>query len=136
MMKFLSRLLVVMVICLALVGMVVPNLTYADTGSQQLSDAVDNLNNGSDETYAILKEIMSILAWVGFAVAIFKVIQIGIAFMTGISSKRSGAKESILPWFIGCLICALFGTLGPWFIDMFAAGDTGDIFSTIFMLLR
>ena len=137
MMKILSRLLVVMFISLVLVNTVVPNLTYASTaGSQQLDEAVNNLNTGSDETYAILKEIMGILAWVGFAVATFKVVQIGIMFMTGISSKRSGAKESIIPWLIGSLICAMFGILGPWFINMFAAGDTGDIFSTIFMLLR
>lgn len=137
MIKILSRLLIVMLISLVLVNAMIPSLSFAaTTGTEQLDEAVDNLNTGSDETYAILKEIMGILAWVGFAVATFKVVQIGIMFMTGISSKRSGAKESIIPWLIGSLICAMFGVLGPWFINMFAEGDTGDIFSTIFMLLR
>lgn len=112
-------------------------LVYAgQSGQAQLGEAVSNLNNPTDDAYKTLKEIMEIMAWVGFAIAIFKLIQIGITYMTGVASKRSNASASLLPWLIGCIVCALFGVLGPWFIDLFASADDGDIFNTIFTIFR
>ena len=99
--------------------------------ASQTEQAVSELNSGTG-AYATLQQIMGIMAWAGFAIAIFKMIQIGIMYMSGIASKRSSASASLLPWFIGCVVCALFGTLGPWIIKLFEGNE--DIFSNIFVL--
>lgn len=103
--------------------------TTGTTGSDQVNNAVSSLNDpNASGAYKTLQEIMNYMAWIGFAIAIFKVIQIGIMFMMGVGSRKSDAKSALLPWFIGAAICAMFGTLGPWFIGMIAQGDTGNIF--------
>ena len=94
--------------------------------TSQLEGAITNLNDGTGP-YKILKDIMNIMAWFGFMIAIFKVIQIGIMFLTGTAGKRSGAKDSIMPWLIGAIICATFGTVGPYVISLFETGN--DIFA-------
>lgn len=105
------------------------SIALADTGEDQVNQAVSNLNNGINE-YAILQEVLGYLAWFAFIVAIFKLIQIGIGFLTGVVSRKSDAKSAMIPWLIGAAVCALFGVLGPWFIGLIAKGDTGNIFDS------
>ena len=123
--KIISILLVVSMIFF---GCVAYAVTGTQTGEQQVNQAVNDLNSGTGP-YAVLKTVMGIMAWSGFMIAIFKVIQIGIMFMTGTAGKRSGAKDSIAPWLVGAIICATFGVVGPWIISILAQGDSGDIFS-------
>lgn len=85
----------------------------------------DGMDFGDPETPGTLAntigQIVGILGWIAVAVCVFKVIQIGILFVTSAGGK-SKAKEAILPWLIGVFICATFATLGPLIIDLF---DTG-----------
>ena len=111
------------------------SLVYADTdtGTDQLGQAVTALsgnNENAGQEYNVLKEVLSYMAWFAFIIAIFKLIQIGISFLTGVGSRKSDAKSALLPWLVGAFICAMFGTLGPWFIGLIAEGDSGNIFDT------
>lgn len=89
----------------------------------------DGMDFGDPQTpgslASTIREIVGILGWVAVVVCLFKVIQIGILFVTSAGGK-SKAKEAILPWLVGVFICATFATLGPFIIDLI---DTGkDVF--------
>ena len=90
----------------------------------QISDAIGELNYG-DGVYATLREIMSILAWAGFAIAVFKVLQIGMMFMLGAGKAKSDAKSALVPWLVGAAVCVLFGTVGPAIINLIMGGSSG-----------
>ncbi len=138
MINLIKKLAIILIVGIFILSYGVCNVAVAATGEEQLSEAVENLNNGpsgdDDDPYKILSDVMGILGWSGFLIAIFKITQIGINFMTGIGSRRANAKDSILPWALGCVICAMFGTLGPWFISLIASADSGDVFSALFFL--
>ncbi len=126
--KMLATLLTLIIGILTLCMPIVYASQTTKDGSAQLEEAVTSLNSGTGP-YETLRDIMNIMAWFGFAIAIFKVIQIGISFLTGTASKRSGAKDSILPWLIGAIICATFGIVGPYVIGLFAESAGNDIFA-------
>lgn len=90
-------------------------------------DAVNNLNGGGG-VYGTIGQIMSILAWLGFAIAAIKVLQIGMMFMLGAGGGKSNAKASLIPWLIGAFICIFFGTVGPWVIGIIMSGSSGGVF--------
>ena len=95
--------------------------------SGDVNQAVDNLNNG-DGVYATIREIMGILAWIGFAIAIAKLLQIGMMFMIGSGSGKNNAKTALIPWVVGALVCILFGTVGPWIIGLIMGDGAGGVF--------
>lgn len=92
-----------------------------------VSDVVNKMNN-EDGVYAIIRDIMGILSVAGFAIAIFKLMQIGILFMMSAGKSRSDAKASLFPWIAGALVCLLFGTVGPWIIDIIVGTESGGVF--------
>jgi len=93
--------------------------------ASQTDDAVSNLNGGVG-VYGTLIEIMSIMAWVGVAIAILKMMQIGIKYMTQPANGRGQAKDSLIPWFVGAFVLATFGTLAPWLIGMIEPSGSSD----------
>jgi hypothetical protein len=92
-----------------------------------VSQAVSNLNNGTNPAYATLKTIMAILFWAGCALAVFKAIHIGIKFIMTPAPGKSDAKEAIMPWAIGAFILAAGGIISPWIIGVIDPGQN-DIF--------
>lgn len=92
-----------------------------------VSDVVNKMNN-EDGVYAIIRDIMGILSVAGFAIAMFKLMQIGILFMMSAGKSRSDAKASLFPWIVGALVCILFGTVGPWVIDIIVGAESGGVF--------
>ncbi len=100
--------------CMRIALLSVPFLTYATAYATEA---------GEQEVFQVIAQITSYLMWAGFMIAIFKMIQIGIMYMTGIASSRSSAKSALLPWFVGAAVCVLFATVGPWVIDLII-GDT------------
>ncbi len=115
------------ILTVILSGFVGTNFSFAaTTGGEQIDQAIDNLNSAQG-AYGTLSEIMGIMAWLGFAIAVFKLIQIGINFMLGAGSKRGNAKESLIPWMAGALICMTFGIVGPWIIRLIG-GSAGGLF--------
>ena len=95
--------------------------------SGDINQAVDNLNNGTG-VYATIREIMGVLAWIGFAIAIAKLLQIGMMFMIGSGSGKNNAKTALIPWVVGALVCILFGTVGPWIIGLIMGDGEGGVF--------
>lgn len=94
-----------------------------------VKDIVDKINNpGSDGVYTIIGDIIGILSVAGFAIAMFKLMQIGILFMMSAGKSRSDAKASLFPWIVGALVCILFGTVGPWIIDIIVGTESGGVF--------
>lgn len=92
-----------------------------------VSGVVNNLNKG-DGVYAIIKEIMGIMSILGFAIAMFKLIQIGIQFILGAGRAKSDAKAALMPWLVGAIVCIMFGTIGPWVMNLIMGSGSSGIF--------
>lgn len=92
-----------------------------------VSDIVNKINN-DDGVYAIIRDIIGILSWAGFAIAMFKLMQIGILYLMSAGKSRSDAKAALLPWLAGAIICIMFGTIGPWIIDLIVGANSGGVF--------
>lgn len=99
--------------------------TYASDDVTQ--NVVNDLNSGTG-VYGTIGQIMGILAWLAFAIAVIKILQIGMMIMLGAGGGKSRAKESLIPWLIGAAICILFGTIGPWVIGIIMSGSSGGVF--------
>lgn len=65
-----------------------------------------------------LTDIIEILLLVGAGVCVFKVIQIGIMYVTSSAVDKSNAKQAILPWLIGTFLCFGAATIGGYIIDI------------------
>lgn len=100
-------------------------LAFATNGDIQ---SVVNDLNGGEGVYGTISEIMGILLWLGFAIAIIKAMQIGIMFIIGGGSGKNNAKSALVPWLVGAAVCALFGTIGPWIIGIIMSGSSGGVF--------
>lgn len=103
-----------------------PNTTGGDMGANYKNE-VGNLANG-DGAYATIRQIAGIMAWVAFAVAVFKLVQIGIGFLTGSGKSRQEAKMALIPWVIGAILCTLYLTIGDYIISNLTSGLNDNIF--------
>ena len=92
-----------------------------------VSGVVDEINRG-DGPYEIIRQIISVLSFLGFGIAIIKLAQIGFLFLFSGVKKKSDAKSALLPWAIGAAVCMLFGTIGPWAIELIMGDNTGGVF--------
>ena len=98
-----------------------------DLGTQ-FEQEISNFNAGSGAYSAIL-QIAGIMLWVAIVICIFKMIMIGIKFMTsGTGKGRQEAKASLLPFLIGAVVCFLFVTLGSEIITQLVSGVSGGVF--------
>ena len=95
--------------------------------SQSTSDAISGLEGGNG-VYGTILEIMGILFGVGIAVAVGKMMHIGIKFMTSTATKKSDAKDALLPWAIGTIALILFWSLSTWLIKILDSGNNKGIF--------
>lgn len=86
------------------------------------------ITSGNDTVDDTLSEIVSILFFIGAAVAVGKLIQIGIMLVIGSGGKRSDAKSALIPWAIGAIICVLFATIGSGIIDIIMGDSSGGVF--------
>ena len=77
------------------------------------------------EVEATLVNITEILLLIGTAVCIGKVIHIGILYLTSTAMEKSQAKQAILPWIIGTVICFGAATIGGAVIDIFLSDEVG-----------
>lgn len=60
----------------------------------------------------ISSDIYNLLLIVGIAIAAIVGVVLGIQFMTGSVETKSKVKESLLPYFAGCIV--IFGAFGIW----------------------
>lgn len=72
-----------------------------------------------EEVEQTLVKVTRILLLIGTAVCIGKVIHIGILYVTSTAVEKSQAKQAILPWLIGTIICFGAATIGGAIIDIF-----------------
>ena len=71
------------------------------------------------EVKTTLTDLTSILLLIGTAVCIGKVIHIGILYLTSTAMDKSTAKQAILPWLLGTIICFGASTIGSAIINIF-----------------
>lgn len=71
------------------------------------------------EVEETLVNVTKILLLIGTAVCIGKVIHIGILYVTSTAVEKSQAKQAILPWIIGTIICFGAATIGGAIIKIF-----------------
>ncbi len=81
-----------------------------------------------EEVRTTLVNITKILLLVGTAVCIGKIIHIGILYVTSTAVDKSNAKQALLPWILGTIICFGAATIGGAIIKIFEdAGAGGDV---------
>jgi len=96
--------------------------------SGTVSSEISSFNAG-EGAYATIKQIAGIMLWLAIAICVFKMIQIGIKFMTsGTGKGKQEAKASLLPFLIGAIICFAFVTIGSTIIDVIVSGMSGGVF--------
>ncbi|MBR6252433.1 MAG: hypothetical protein IKR04_01095 [Clostridia bacterium] len=100
--------------------------TSGDMGSQYQTES-QKYQNG-EGAYGTIKSIANTMFLIAFAVAVFKLIQIGIGFLTGSGKSRQDAKMALIPWVIGVMVCALYFTVGDWIIRTLTGGLNSNIF--------
>ena len=66
-----------------------------------------------------LTKITSILLLIASAVCIGKIIHIGLKFVTASAVEKSQAKEALMPWIIGTIVCFGSATIGSAIIKLF-----------------
>ena len=66
-----------------------------------------------------LTKITNILLLIGTAVCIGKIIHIGILFVMSSAVDKSTAKQAIMPWVIGVIVCFGAATVGGAIIELF-----------------
>ena len=81
------------------------------------------------EVEETLVKITKILLLIGTAVCIGKVIHIGILYVTSTAVEKSQAKQAILPWIIGTIICFGAATIGGAIINIFE--NSGGLHSNV-----
>lgn len=72
-----------------------------------------------EEVQTTLTEITRILLLIASAVCIGKIIHIGILYLTSTAVEKSHAKEALLPWILGTIICFGAATIGGAIIKIF-----------------
>ncbi len=77
-----------------------------------------------EEVENTLKDITKILLLIGSAVCIAKIIHIGILFVTSSAMEKSQAKEALLPWIIGTIVCFGAATIGGSIINLFTSSKS------------
>ena len=81
-----------------------------------------------EDVITTLTNITRLLLLVGSAVCIGKIIHIGIMFVTSSAMEKSKAKEAVLPWIIGTIVCFGAATIGGAIVDIFLnAGTPPDV---------
>lgn len=83
------------------------------------------INSGAIDSE--LGEIVAILFLIAGAVCIGKFIHIGILFLVGSVQDKSNAKQSLIPWLIGTIVCAGAATIGPLVIKIIGGGLGGNV---------
>jgi len=110
------------IVYIVLMFSMISSISFASNG---IEGAVDSINTGGDDVYGVIGEIIGILSWLAFVIALFKVIQIGIMFMLGAGKSKNDAKSALIPWLVGAAVCVMFGTVGPWIIGLIMGGSSG-----------
>lgn len=70
-----------------------------------------------EEVHTTLVDLTKILLLIGTAVCIGKVIHIGILYVTSTAVDKSNAKQALLPWIIGTIVCFGAATIGSAIIE-------------------
>ena len=89
------------------------------------NDAVDNLSNSntqiSPEVQKIAQFIVSLVRYIGTAVAVIIIIVLGIKYMTASAEGKADLKSSMLPYIIGAFL--VFA--GSWVVSAIASASLG-----------
>ena len=68
------------------------------------------------------------LFFIGLAVSVAKMMHIGIKYMTSTVTKKSDAKDALIPWAIGTIALILFWSLSTWLLRILDTGTSKNIF--------
>ena len=127
-----AKMLLNRILNFALAFSLMTSIAYAtDTNVEATTDTVGGVvgdMNSGNGIYGTISQIMGVLAWLGFAIALFKIMQIGIMLMLGAGKSKSDAKTALIPWLIGAFVCVTFGTVGPWIISLIIGSGSGGVF--------
>ena len=103
-----------LVITISFIITLVASTVYAESG-------------GTVSIESVLKEVAGYLLWIGAAVCVGKLMQIGIMYITSSAEGKSNAKSAFLPWLVGAIILSAFATIGTAVIDIFGELKDKDV---------
>jgi len=112
---------------ITLLLLMISSFAIASENGVDVGGVVDDINSG-EGVFGTIQEIIGILSWVGFAIAVAKMMQIGIMYLMGAAKSKNDAKTALMPWLVGAFICAAFGTVGPWIIGTLMSGSGEGVF--------
>ena len=107
--------------------LMISSFAVASESGVDVGGVVDDINGG-EGVFGTIQEIIGILSWAGFAIAVAKMMQIGIMYLLGAAKGKNDAKSALIPWIVGAFVCAAFGTIGPWVIGTLMSGSGGGVF--------
>ena len=112
---------------ITLLLLMISSFANASENGVDVGGIVGEINDG-EGVFKTIREIIGVLSWAGFAIAVAKMMQIGIMYLMGAAKSKNDAKSALMPWIVGAFICASFGTLGPWIIGTLMSGSGGGVF--------
>ena len=87
-----------------------------------LSTFTSTYATGDSTVDGILKEVVTVLLTVAGFLCVCKIIHIGISYMTSSAADKSTAKQALLPWLVGTIVCFGAAIIGGAIIDLFRQG--------------
>lgn len=108
------------IIIIILINIYAP-FTYASTAGGIITGGDDFISSADSSSYATIKNdslrdissnIYNILLIIGIVIAIFVGLILGIQFILGSVEEKGKVKESLIPYFAGCIV--IFGAFGIW----------------------
>jgi len=96
--------------------------TLASTAVFAFSAEVEPSSIGGNLETSVLN-ILGVVQWIGFIVAIGMAIYIGIKYLTAGAGTKAEVKATMIPWLVGALCIALAPTIATTVFQMFAGSD-------------
>lgn len=65
-----------------------------------------------------VQNILGVVRWIGYVVAIFMIVYIGIKYLTAGAGQKAEVKSTMVPMLVGAILVALAPTLANWIFNM------------------
>lgn len=114
-MKNLFKLLLIAVLCFAM-----STTVFATVGDFTVT--VTTPDGGGDVADKV-SDVLGIVRWIGFIVAIVMVMYVGVKYLTAGAGQKAEVKSTMVPMLVGAAMVGLAPTLVNWIWDIFKTGN-------------
>ena len=111
--------------------LIIAILTFSLLSSTCFVNAGDESTSASGVISNIGSRILSVVLWVGYAIAFGMVVFIGIKYITGSADAKANMKSAIISWLIGAFLVFACTTIVSFVLNTAGISDGGDLASEI-----